>query len=371
MIRAFLLTLATMLAALACATAYAETKAPKSPFAIPKAARPAQPTVTRDPPTMVQRAWYWILGQQQKVNRQLADAIKTMKSGRYVEGTLVLAFLSFVYGLLHAAGPGHGKGVISSYVVANERTVRRGIMLSFLAAFIQALSAIVIVGALAVVLNATSLQIRATEAWIETLSWGFVALVGLWLLVSQVRKILARRAVRDAHRQAVAASHSTQDGGHGHSHDHGHHHHDHDGDCAHGDAFNPDHDHSNCNHAHMPDPRELDGDLSWKKAFAIAFSVGIRPCSGAIIVMIFALSQGLLLAGVFATFAMALGTAIAVSILASLALGSRDLAEKLAGGSGSVLGRGVVTVAGLVGAALVFVLGASLFVASLNGTGPL
>jgi ABC-type nickel/cobalt efflux system permease component RcnA len=99
---------------------------------------------------------------------------------------------------------------------------------------------------------------------------------------------------------------------------------------------------------------------------AIAFSVGIRPCTGAILVMIFALSQGILIAGVFATFAMALGTAITVSALASLAVGSRELAKRMAGGESRLAGA-VATGAGVLGSALVFLMGTSFFVASLGG----
>ena len=122
----------------------------------------------------------------------------------------------------------------------------------------------------------------------------------------------------------------------------------------------------------MPDPSQLQGTLSWRKALAIALSVGIRPCTGAILIMIFALSQGLLIAGIFATFAMALGTAITVSTLAALAVGSRELPTRLAGGESRLAGA-VATGAGLVGSALVFLMGASFFVASLSGgmTGPL
>ena len=110
--------------------------------------------------------------------------------------------------------------------------------------------------------------------------------------------------------------------------------------------------------------------MSWGKALAIAFSVGIRPCTGAILILVFALSQGLLLAGVFATFAMALGTAITVSVLAALAVGSRELAKRMAGGEGRFAGF-VTSGIGIGGAALVFVLGASFFVGSLGPGGPL
>ena len=77
----------------------------------------------------------------------------------------------------------------------------------------------------------------------------------------------------------------------------------------------------------------LAGPLSWRKILAVVFSVGIRPCTGAILVLVFALTQGLFWAGIAATFAMAFGTAITVAVLATLALGSRELALKLGGTS--------------------------------------
>ncbi len=240
---------------------------------------------------------------------------------------------------------------------ANERTLRRGIYLSFLSSLIQAISAIVVVGILAIVLNATSMEIRATEAWIETISWGFVALVGLWLLSTQVKKLTASRPLVSAGAAVAPAQADAQS--------HHHHHHAH----ADGDACDCGHDHTlsrvsvrgpahevrrvpkadpvphvhahehgpdcACGHAHIPEPSQLEGELTLKKALAIAFSVGIRPCTGAILVLIFSLSQGILLAGIFSTFAMALGTAITVSVLASLALGSRELAVRIAGRSPS------------------------------------
>jgi nickel/cobalt transporter (NicO) family protein len=119
----------------------------------------------------------------------------------------------------------------------------------------------------------------------------------------------------------------------------------------------------------MPDPKELQGDLSWSKALAIAFSVGIRPCTGAILVLVFALSQGLLWAGIFATFAMAIGTALTVSVLASTAVGSRDLAARL-GGGGSGWATAVADSAGVLGASLVLIMGAVFFMGSLQPQAP-
>lgn len=349
------------------------------------AGRPAPGGEAAAPPGFLAEVSNWILSQQQRLNRELANAVKELKAAGSFTAALVLGFIGFSYGVLHAAGPGHGKAIISSYVLANEETVRRGIMLSFLSAFIQALSAILLVGILAIALNATSLEMRAAEGWIETISWAFVTAVGAWLLYGQVRQILARRqatAPARAHSHSHSHSHSHAHGhahagtcgcGHDHAHSHSHSqahavtsapsshdHHDHDHDHAHDDC---------CGHAHMPDPKDLQGDLSWGKALAIAFSIGIRPCTGAILVLVFALSQGLLWAGVFATFAMAIGTALTVSVLAALAVGSRELAARI-GGEGSNWAATVATGAGLMGASLVFLMGAIFFYGSLQPQAP-
>ena len=299
-------------------------------------------------PGLIDRAWNWILTQQSAANREMAAAVKDLKTGNAAHATLVLVMISFLYGVLHAAGPGHGKAVISSYVLANEETVRRGIALSFLAALFQAISAIVFVGILALMLNQTSMQMRKTEALVETLSWALVAAVGAWLLYRQFK------ATWPSSWPGANPVHA----GHAHRHDHAHHEHGpHDQGCA-------------CGHSHMPAPHDLQGAWSWRKALPLAMSVGIRPCTGAIILLIFAMSQGLLWAGILGTFAMALGTAITVSILAALAVYSRDFAERMSG-EGSLWAQRIHTAAGFAGAALVFLLGAAFFIASLKGPSPL
>jgi nickel/cobalt transporter (NicO) family protein len=342
-------------------TALAQTTAPRS-FLPPQQSPAAEP-----PAGVIGRATAWLMAKQADINRRLAAAVRDIRTGDPWFATLVLAALSFAYGVLHAAGPGHGKAVIASYVLANEQTVRRGIALSFLAAIFQGISALLIVGILVLALRTTGLTIKATESWLETASWGLVAVVGAWLLYTQLKSIRPQPAA------AVAP------GGHGHAHDHqpGHNrahndHHHHHGHGHHGhshDHHGHDHVHaadgSCCDHAHMPDPSRLQGPWSWRQAIAIAVAIGIRPCTGAILVLIFAIGQGLMWAGVFATFAMALGTAITVSALAALAVGSRELAMRFGGGRESVWGARVRTAAGLGGATLVLGLGVVLMIGSL------
>ena len=119
----------------------------------------------------------------------------------------------------------------------------------------------------------------------------------------------------------------------------------------------------------MVDPRQVAGPFSWRKVMAVVFSVGIRPCTGAILVLVFALTQGLFWAGVAATFAMALGTAITVAVLATLALGSRELALKL-GGTSSTWASMVWTTCAIGGATLILLFGLLMFSASLGPARP-
>lgn len=319
---------------------------PQNPFAKPGMTVAPQSTPTSAANAGIfARGWEWVLGMQSRLNRDMARAVKDLSGNNPVYAGFMLIAIAFGYGVLHAAGPGHGKAIISSYVLANEQTVRRGIKLSFLAALFQALSAIMFVGIMALILNQTSIAMRSTEATIETVSWGLVAAVGAFLLWRQLKDLWPSRRQAD-------------DVGHTHAH-HAHGTHEHGPDCG-------------CGHSHMPTPSQIDGQIdgewSWKRALPIALSVGIRPCSGAILLMIFALSQGMLWAGILGTFAMALGTAITVSILAAMAVYSKAWAMR-ASGPGSVWANRIQTAAGVGGAALIFGLGMAFFIASLVNPG--
>lgn len=322
--------------------AAAQKAAPPSAFAPPRAAPPQ----AKGPFGAILT---WIAETQQRMQQELAGGVKRLKSGNALAATLALAGLGFLYGIVHAAGPGHGKAIISSYVISNEETVRRGVLISFLAAGVQALTAVALVGIFLVALNATGLELNTWANHLESASYALIALVGLYLLVSQFMRLWRRW--RGA---AVSGP------GHDHGHDNHHHHHHHTGhhDHAHEDGCD-----------HVVDARKLAGPFSWRKAMAVVLSVGIRPCSGAILVLVFALTQGLFWAGVAATFAMALGTAITVAVLATLALGSRELALRLGGGN-SGWADAVWTTCAIGGATLILVLGVLLFAASLGPARP-
>ncbi len=307
----------------------------------------------------------WVVDTQQTMQRQLADGVKSLKTENAFAGAVTLAALSFIYGVIHALGPGHGKTIISSYVVANEETVRRGVIISFIAAAMQAMTAVLLVGVLVLALHATGLEINAWSNQLESVSYALIALVGLWLLTTQLASLWRRwrvprapkvddaHAGHEHHHHGQHAHHAYEHDDHDHVHDHhAHHHHADGGVCD-----------------HVVDARALAGPMTWRKIAAVVFSVGIRPCTGAILVLVFAVTQGLFWAGVAATFAMALGTAITVAALATLALGSRELALKL-GGTSSAWANGVWTACAIGGATLILLFGTLLFAASLGPARP-
>ena len=167
---------------------------PVSPFAATEAAPPsafgprpvAAPFQSRGP---LGSLFAWVLDKQQSLQRMLASSVKGLKTDNPMAGALTLAALSFLYGILHAVGPGHGKTIISSYVVANEETVRRGVIISFIAAGLQALTAVALVSVLLFGLNASGLQINAWSNQLESVSYALIALVGLYLLTTQLYRL--------------------------------------------------------------------------------------------------------------------------------------------------------------------------------------
>ncbi|MDO8980771.1 MAG: nickel/cobalt transporter [Afipia sp.] len=293
----------------------------------------------------------WLLAKQSEFYRQMSATIRAAKT----DGSAVWALLgiSFAYGIFHAAGPGHGKAVISSYLVANEETAKRGIVLSFASALMQALVAIAVVGIGAWLLNATAKTMCSAERVIEIASYGLIAALGARLVWSKGGGFVrALRSLRGAPASQLAPAMAHGHDHHGHTHDHSHAahacdvHHDH----AHHGHDHHAHDHAghvhdeHCGHSHGPEPSALAGPGGWSRGLSAILTVGIRPCSGAILVLVFALAQGLFWAGVAATLLMGLGTAITVSAIAVIAVSAKGLATRMAAGrdgGGAVLLRGI------------------------------
>ncbi len=230
-----------------------------------------------------------------------------------------IIFASFLYGVFHAVGPGHGKVIVTGYLLADDSTVRRGITLTCLSALLQALVAIGVVIVLFYGLGMARAQAEFVGAWLEIASYVFVALIGAALLLRGVRDFASR----------------------GHAHD------------------------ENCGHAHGVDARMVASAPHWRTMMGLVLSIGIRPCSGALIVMVFSCLLGEVMAGIAATFAMAAGTAITTSAVAALAAYSRTGLLALAGKSE----KRIVTVSAcckIAGGICILALGMLFFFSSLS-----
>lgn len=270
---------------------------------------------------------------QSEFYRELTGAVRAWKADGWQAWGLL--GLSFAYGVFHALGPGHGKAILSAYVLANRETIRNGAILAFVSALIQALVAIVMVGIAAGILNVTGAVLNEVTAWLELGAYALLTALGGWLVHKHIAKpLLAWLANRHAH------DHHHHD----HLHDHGHQdHHNH----AHHEACG-------CGHVHMPDPAQISGKLNWRKAWGAIVAIGLRPCSGAILVLVFALSQQFFVAGVAAALAMGLGTGLTVATLAMMSLTAGRMAEAAGGSQGKQWGQAIA--ATLQGAASIAVL---------------
>src|SRR5262249_25509593 len=264
------------------------------PFGAPRSQAPAPP---------VGGVLGWIFAKQAEFYRQFSSLLRAAKADGSAAWTLF--GLSFLYGIFHAVGPGHGKAVISSYIVANNETWTRGVVLSFASALLQALVAVAVVGLAAALLNATAATMSRAVNVIESVTYSPIILIGGRLLWVKGRASLA--LLHTLPRPAAASAavtprdhdhphHDHAHHGHAHNgHDHDHHHdHRHQGEGhAHRHHHAHDEDASAWGHAHAPEPEELAGPGGWKRGLSAIVAVGLRPCSGAILVLVFALAQGL------------------------------------------------------------------------------
>ncbi|MGL4235834.1 nickel/cobalt transporter [Tabrizicola sp.] len=246
----------------------------------------------------------WVAAAQKAAQDRMAGAIRSLRAG---EPGALAAFWTVClgYGVLHAAGPGHGKLVIGGYGVARRVPAFRLSVLALAASLAQAAVAVVLVYALLAVLGLTRTSVEgAAEQWMTPIGHAMIAGLGLWLVW---------RGARGLQRAEVHHDH------HDHGHDH-HHHHEH-------------HDHGpHCNHAHGPTLEEVEKVTGWRDAAALIGGIAIRPCSGALFVLVLTWQLGIAVAGVIGAFVMGLGTGLVTVTAAVLAVWAREGALQGLGG---------------------------------------
>ena len=301
-------------------------------------------------------------------NQHLTAAVRAIHHDGAAIWTLM--GLSFAYGVVHAIGPGHGKAVVSSYVLATRQTLRNGVVLAFIASLAQAAGAIALILVAAMLLHLTSVSITWATFQFEVVSDAFVLLLGCWLVWSKI--ILPARSLKlafepvtpftrpEVYLDEVAGGASRFQAT----------------EVA-GVAEPPGQslrvsmraaavvdDPCDCGGLHMPDAAMAAGTLDWRKAWTVVASTALRPCTGALIVMVFSISQGLLVAGIASTLTMGVGTALTVAALAVLSVSARKMAFVLTGAD-NPLGRKIKRGVEVCGALAVLIAGVLLLLGSI------
>jgi ABC-type nickel/cobalt efflux system permease component RcnA len=225
----------------------------------------------------------WAAGWQREFQNALAGALRALRAGE--PGALAaLAGMCFAYGFFHALGPGHGKVVIGGYGVSHAVPLLRLSAISLLSSLGQAATAIALVLAGLFLLGWTRAQMTgAAEEVMLPLSAAAIGLVGLWLAWRGVRRLWRLARPR---------------GGHAH--------------------------HAGCGHRHGPSAEEIGAAGGLRDALALIGSIAIRPCSGAILLLVLTWHMGILPAGILGTLAMSLGTATLTVLVAAGSVALRE-----------------------------------------------
>ncbi|WP_017803167.1 nickel/cobalt transporter [Winslowiella toletana] len=236
---------------------------------------------------------------QKALHQQMTALLQQVELNPHQAGLTLLGF-SVIYGILHAAGPGHGKVVIATFLATHPTKVKTSLQLTLAAAVVQGLMAIALVTLLLVVLKLSSRQLHLSSYWLEKGSYLMVMALGAWLCLRALRQLW--RLLRPLPQATITAIRPA---------DHLHH-----ANCG-------------CGHQHVPDNAQLAQVVGWKTKAVVVLSMGLRPCSGALMMLLFAKVIGVYFWGVLSAIAMASGTALTVSAMALLVQTSRALASRL------------------------------------------
>jgi len=244
---------------------------------------------------------------QKTINQQLSSLLRQVAENPTRAGWSLLSF-SFIYGVLHALGPGHGKVVITTWLATHPSRLKSSLKLTFAASLLQGLVAIALVVVVLVILQLPSRQLHMSSFWLEKGSYLLVGVLGLMLTLRALKKL--RSVLRRPGFTAFTP------------------HHVHDAKCG-------------CGHQHLPTEKQLAAGEDWRARLMIVLSMGMRPCSGAIMVLLFSKVIGVFNWGMLSALAMAAGTSITISALALLVHSFRTFAVRVSGNSAPVLWRQV------------------------------
>ncbi|PWC11052.1 nickel transporter [Brenneria roseae subsp. americana] len=255
---------------------------------------------------------------QKSLHQQMSTLLQMVEAQPHQAGLSLMAF-SLVYGVLHAVGPGHGKVVIMTYLATHPSKLKSSLRLTFAASLVQGFMAVLLVSVVLGILQLSSHTLHRSSFWMEKGSFILVAGLGALLCFRAAKQLyislfqqpkpatilrLTPIDPSDEHRIPPLSARSVSD------------HHQHDANCG-------------CGHQHLPSHEALNRDSHWRTRLMIVLAMGMRPCSGAILVLLFSKVIGVFFWGIASALVMALGTALTISMLAMLVLYCRRLIERL------------------------------------------
>lgn len=223
---------------------------------------------------------------QKQLYGQFSALLSAAKQHDVIAG-VVLIGVSFLYGLLHSLGPGHGKVIMSTYVATHPTKVKLSLTLTLISALLQALVAILLVSVLLLVFSASMKVINYTATQFIQLSFFAILLLGLGIVWRNIRLL----------QQDLKAQK------HKHTHTHN---------CS-------------CGHSHSADASQVNAAASLREYVGVILSIGLRPCSGAIMVLLFASMLDIYWLGMLSAVAMAFGTALTTSIIALMTISGKKI----------------------------------------------
>lgn len=259
----------------------------------------------------------WIFQQifvfQREFNQLLSDSLHQIQTYPFYAGSSLIA-ISFIYGIFHALGPGHGKFIITSYLATHQSKLAQSMKLTFLSSLMQGVVAISAVSVIVVGLNLSSSYFKLSQLWLERIAYGLIFLLGLQWLFQSVKSLYLKRKkpkfvgayLLSAETGAPTHKIGTQSA-----------------------VKNPQDLSCSCGHQHLPNAQQLATSNSLKSQCLIILSIGMRPCTGAIFILFLSYMLDLYVWGMVATMAMAIGTGLTLSGFALLVQYARQTALKV------------------------------------------
>ncbi|MGY4677796.1 zinc transporter permease subunit ZevB [Pasteurella sp. P03HT] len=259
--------------------------------------------------------FFHVASWQREFNQLMSGYLHQINEDKTSAGSWLI-LISFLYGVFHALGPGHGKFIIATYLSTHQTQLKTSMKLTLLSSFMQGVVAVTVTSIVVVLLSLSSRYFQLTQLWLERVAFLFLLLLGVawcyqhgkklvgqyWTKRSASPRIVAMNVPHGASMKVGQRVMSTA--------------HSHDAYCG-------------CGHQHAPNEAQLAQANDWKSQFFVICSIGLRPCSGAIFILFLAYMLDLYQWGIIATFAMAMGTGLTLSGFALIVLYARHTAIKI------------------------------------------